>query len=72
MDDEDGEGEEGKEKGDEEEEDPGVSMWKERGARVCLIMASQLIEMKVRSFRSFILSSRISRRKNQYIGGFIC
>lgn len=26
-----------------------AGMWKERGARICLIMASQLIEMKVRS-----------------------
>ena len=26
----------------------GSEMWKERGARVCLILASQLIEMKVR------------------------
>lgn len=26
-----------------------VSMWKERGARVCLIIASQFVEMKVRS-----------------------
>lgn len=25
-----------------------VAMWKERGARVCLIMASQMVEMKVR------------------------
>ena len=25
----------------------GSEMWKERGARVCLILASQLIEMKV-------------------------
>ena len=25
------------------------TMWKERGSRVCLIVASQLIEMKVRS-----------------------
>ena len=25
-----------------------VPMWKERGARVCLIIASQLVEMKVR------------------------
>ena len=25
----------------------GVAMWKERGARMCLIIASQLIEMKV-------------------------
>jgi trafficking protein particle complex subunit 12 len=24
-----------------------VAMWKERGARVCLIIASQLMEMKV-------------------------
>ena len=27
----------------------GNAMWKERGARLCLIMASQLIEMKVSS-----------------------
>ena len=27
-----------------------VPMWKERGARVCLIIASQLVEMKVRFF----------------------
>lgn len=27
------------------------AMWQERGARVCLIIASQLIEMKVNSFR---------------------
>lgn len=26
-----------------------TSMWKERGARVILIMASQLVEMKVKS-----------------------
>lgn len=26
------------------------AMWQERGARVCLIMASQLVEMKVGSF----------------------
>ncbi len=26
----------------------GIDMWKERGTRVCLILASQLIEMKVR------------------------
>ena len=26
------------------------TMWQERGARVCLIIASQLIEMKVDSF----------------------
>ena len=26
-----------------------VAMWKERGARLCLILASQLVEMKVRS-----------------------
>jgi hypothetical protein len=25
-----------------------ISMWKERGARVCLIIASQMVEMKVR------------------------
>lgn len=31
-----------------------VPMWKERGARVCLIIASQLVEMKVR--RSFLCS----------------
>jgi len=29
------------------------AMWRERGARVCLIMASQLIEMKVRHFGFF-------------------
>jgi len=29
------------------------AMWRERGARVCLIMASQLVEMKVRLFRRF-------------------
>ena len=28
-------------------DDQAVGMWKERGARICLIMASQLIEMKV-------------------------
>lgn len=27
-----------------------AAMWRERGARVCLIIASQLIEMKVRTF----------------------
>lgn len=26
-----------------------MAMWKERGARVCLIIASQMVEMKVRS-----------------------
>lgn len=30
------------------EEDTLVPMWKERGARVTLILASQLVEMKVR------------------------
>jgi trafficking protein particle complex subunit 12 len=24
-----------------------ISMWKERGARICLIIASQMVEMKV-------------------------
>lgn len=27
-----------------------ATMWKERGSRICLIIASQLIEMKVRLF----------------------
>jgi len=27
-----------------------VPMWKERGARVCLIIASQMVEMKVQMF----------------------
>jgi hypothetical protein len=27
------------------------AMWKERGARICLIIASQLVEMKVRRVR---------------------
>jgi trafficking protein particle complex subunit 12 len=26
-----------------------MAMWKERGARICLIIASQLVEMKVRA-----------------------
>ena len=30
-----------------------VPMWKERGARVCLIIASQLVEMKVWFFNFF-------------------
>lgn len=30
-------------------DDQAVEMWKERGARICLIMASQLVEMKVQS-----------------------
>ena len=30
-----------------------VPMWKERGARVCLIIASQLVEMKVRGSFTF-------------------
>ena len=30
-----------------------VPMWKERGARVCLIIASQLVEMKVRFFTPY-------------------
>lgn len=30
-----------------------VPMWKERGARICLIMASQLVEMKVRPLRGY-------------------
>lgn len=27
-----------------------VEMWKERGARICLIIASQMVEMKVRDY----------------------
>ena len=34
-----------------------VPMWKERGARVCLIIASQLVEMKVR-FLTFIAAMK--------------
>ena len=30
------------------------SMWKERGARMCLIIASQLIEMKVRKRQAIV------------------
>ena len=29
--------------------DTAASLWKERGARVCLIIASQMVEMKARS-----------------------
>ena len=36
-----------------------VPMWKERGARVCLIIASQLVEMKVRFFLSFFFFLRL-------------
>ncbi|THH32467.1 hypothetical protein EUX98_g1725 [Antrodiella citrinella] len=37
-----------------------VGMWKERGARVCLIMASQLIEMKDFTAATTLLSSLLS------------
>ena len=34
-----------------------VPMWKERGARVCLIIASQMIEMKVCFWVHFSMTS---------------
>lgn len=37
-----------REKEKEKDREREKEMWKERGARVCLILASQLIEMKVR------------------------
>ena len=36
----------------------GIDMWKERGTRVCLILASQLIEMKVRTASFFLFFLR--------------
>ena len=40
-----------RERAKEKEKEREKEMWKERGARVCLILASQLIEMKVRFIR---------------------
>jgi hypothetical protein len=40
-------------------------MWRERGARICLMIASQLIEMKVR-LREF------GHPTSQLIGNFVC
>ena len=57
---------EGKGKKVKARDEVAIDMWKERGTRVCLILASQLIEMKVTltpqlpSIRPLILTSSLS------------